>query len=400
MKKSIKKIISLVASTCLVVSLCSFYVSANETETQVQGMGAGSIDDIVSNVASDVSTIETLTTTLNEVTDSTTLLNSETTSIADSTISLNSETTSKVNNTTLETTTSLDSIETTTTDDITTIITTFETTLEETTTSALQQVSNSKNIILDLDISGSMSGTPLDAMKEAAIEFCTKMLNVDPNAKIAIVAFGSTSEVGVQYTSDLDTLIEYIDGLSLMGATNMFESFEDVKILLETGDGDSKNVIIMADGMPNSSPSDYDHTGSYGYSANATLNYDNANLKPLATIYTIGYFHNLSDSEKDDAEPFMKDLASDSTLYYNADVDSINIVFNQIANDIIVKDETITTTSNSNNNVTIGNSSSITNNTTTQAKTDSPQTSDVGISSIAMVSVLTGIVLLVSKKNK
>lgn len=30
----------------------------------------------------------------------------------------------------------------------------------------------------------------------------------------------------------------------------MYDSFEQVKILLETGTGETKSVVIMADGMP------------------------------------------------------------------------------------------------------------------------------------------------------
>ena len=162
------------------------------------------------------------------------------------------------------------------------------------------------DVVLMLDISGSMYGDPMDAMKLAATEICKSFLQNNPTTVISVVVFGSDVKY-LPYSSDLTTLSNYISGLSDDGLTNMYGGMEQVKLILNNSNGERKSVIIMADGIPNEGSSDY--TIDYGYDSyqNAALQFDNENLKTDATVYSIGFFHNQYSAEN---AKFVRDLAS------------------------------------------------------------------------------------------
>ena len=140
-----------------------------------------------------------------------------------------------------------------------------------------------------LDVSGSMSGEPMEAMKDAAVGVCEKFLKADPKTVISVVAFG-TNVQSLRYSSDFTSLAAYIRSLKAYGMTNMSGGMEEVKLILNGSNGKQKSVIIMADGMPNEGGHSYD--ADYGYDGyqNYALNYDNNNLKTAATVYSIGFF--------------------------------------------------------------------------------------------------------------
>ena len=63
-----------------------------------------------------------------------------------------------------------------------------------------------RNIVLLLDISGSMSeDNRINLMKESAIDFCKELLTID-NTKISVVSFDSDAEQVCPLTNDMDLL--------------------------------------------------------------------------------------------------------------------------------------------------------------------------------------------------
>ncbi len=191
------------------------------------------------------------------------------------------------------------------------------------------------DVVLLLDISGSMYGEPMDAMKLAATEICKSFLQNNPTTAISVVAFGSNVEY-LPYSSDLTTLTAYISELSTKGLTNMYGGMEQVKLILNSSNGEKKSVIIMADGMPNSD--DYNYTIDYGYDPeqNAALQFDNENLKTDATVYSIGFFH---DYYSDENAAFIRDLASDAMYsYIVTDSDDLDDAFQMVFQQIVTED--------------------------------------------------------------
>lgn len=239
------------------------------------------------------------------------------------------------------------------------------------------------DVVLMLDISGSMYGDPMDAMKLAATEICKSFLQNNPTTVISVVVFGSDVKY-LPYSSDLTTLSNYISGLSDDGLTNMYGGMEQVKLILNNSNGERKSVIIMADGIPNEGSSDY--TIDYGYDSyqNAALQFDNENLKTDATVYSIGFFHNQYSAEN---AKFVRDLASNPKYsYIVTDKDDLNGAFQMIFQQITEKPEGKTESSVSKDAPVVGTEST-------------PKTSDKSMGVVIAVMALAGLGIVFGKKK-
>ena len=239
------------------------------------------------------------------------------------------------------------------------------------------------DVVLMLDISTSMNGDPMDAMKLAATEICKSFLQNNPTTVISIVVFGSDVEY-LPYSSDLTTLSNYISGLSDDGLTNMYGGMEQVKLILNNSNGERKSVIIMADGIPNKGSSDY--TIDYGYDSyqNAALQFDNENLKTDATVYSIGFFHNQYSAEN---AKFVRDLASNPKYsYIVTDKNDLNGAFQMIFQQITEKPEGKTESSVSKDTPVVGTEST-------------PKTSDKSMGVVIAVMALAGLGIVFGKKK-
>ncbi len=168
------------------------------------------------------------------------------------------------------------------------------------------------DIVLMLDVSGSMETTQLNNLKEAAILVCNTFLTQRTDATVSVVGFDSNIYT-FDKTSDLNTVVAQINSLTSGSATNMYDAMRAVKLILEDSTGAKKAVIIMTDGVPcdgsQKATTDYSHDGyNYDDYQNAALQFDNENLKTDATVYSVGIFD--SRSSASDAA-FVRDLASD-----------------------------------------------------------------------------------------
>lgn len=229
------------------------------------------------------------------------------------------------------------------------------------------------DVVLMLDVSGSMYGDPMEAMKDAAAGICEKFLQADPSTVISIVAFSDDVQY-LQYSSNLTQLVSYIRSLQAGGRTNMYDAMSRVKLILNQSNGKQKSVIIMADGMPNEGSDSYTIDYNYNYDShqNASLQYDNFNLKTAATVYSIGFFEdNYSDS---DAQ-YVRDLASDPKYGYIVEnASDLKGVFTTIFQNISSK--------NPNAAVATGTTA------TTGAVSASPKTGDTGVGMIVGIMFL------------
>lgn len=131
--------------------------------------------------------------------------------------------------------------------------------------SASAAVSNTRYSVLVLDVSGSMSGSPVAELKVAATRFCEEVLkSYRSNNKIAIVSFASYAKTVCDFTDDLTVLTESIDNLYASGSTNLADGLSMAKSLLENVDSKAiKNALVMCDGYPDSTNSSYSVVKSY-----------------------------------------------------------------------------------------------------------------------------------------
>ncbi len=193
--------------------------------------------------------------------------------------------------------------------------------------------------VLVLDDSGSMSGTPSTQMRKAAVKFCNKLLE-SKNNYVAIVKYGSSALIACGFTNNIDYLTSAINtfngnsGVTDMNAGvqmaySMFSVIDDVY---------EKNIVIMSDGLPQSGS--YSSTGKYSsgtYYKYCNVVYDTVSgLWNEYSIYTLGFFHNMSGSTKTFAQTFMSDLQNQG--YYDVvNGDSFEVTFEGLASDILEK---------------------------------------------------------------
>lgn len=202
--------------------------------------------------------------------------------------------------------------------------------------------------VLILDASSSMSGTPASVQREAAIKFCESLISTEGTNYIAIVKLASTSSVGVNFTTDIDTLEDYISSFPANSNTNTNQALEvagDLLANIEDSGNENiiKNIVLCSDGLPQSGSTTSD--GPYTSSDYSTYRYANfayntaTELKENYTIYTLGFFHSLSGSALTFAQKFMKDLATDEDKYYEVtDVDDLVFMFGELAGDLATID--------------------------------------------------------------
>lgn len=207
--------------------------------------------------------------------------------------------------------------------------------------------------VVALDVSGSMDITDdkgvssLQYEKDAAKSFCDSVLKNEDD-KIAIVKFDDSASQVCEFTNDLDLLHKSIDELETWGGTDFTTAFQASKSVLDTeaakGVKFERNIVFCSDGLPEYGETldTYEYTaedlGDTFYSdiylyANAALKYDNEQVKPDTTVYTIGFYTTMTDEEKKFPTRLMKDLSSGGSSIASTPEELVE-QFNKFAEDI------------------------------------------------------------------
>ncbi|WP_026526327.1 leucine-rich repeat protein [Butyrivibrio sp. VCD2006] len=196
----------------------------------------------------------------------------------------------------------------------------------------------SHQIVLLLDVSGSMAGKAMTEMKKACNNFIGDILSEDPNAGISIVTFANsvTSYMfsGEYFSSDQGELCSIISQLNASGGTGMYNGMVEAdEILSQFGTADHKFIITMADGLPNQGGTYYgsDARFSDGYEAGVYKVF--SEIESNYEMYSLGFFHSMSDYEKQHAGEFMSSLAN-RAYFEVTDADLISFTFEEIASNI------------------------------------------------------------------
>lgn len=179
---------------------------------------------------------------------------------------------------------------------------------------------NERDIVLVLDVSGSMAGNPLEETKKASTKFVNTILNADTRA--GIVVYGNHADRLSDFSNNNSALTDLISNINTGGLTNIEEGLTEARAMLDQSNAKKKIIVLMSDGEPN--------VGKIG---NELIDYADELKNEGIIIYTLGFFEGLG-SYKHSAQLLMEEIARDGCHYEVADADDLVFFFGDVADQI------------------------------------------------------------------
>ena len=174
-----------------------------------------------------------------------------------------------------------------------------------------------RDTVLILDDSYSMNGTPLTELKKAAIKFCKNVLEANGNNRIALVIYEAGTTV-YDFTTDITSLTASINAMRGYGNyTNTNYALQKANALIAKSNADVKSVVLMTDGVPTCGDSDVKTAA--------------AAVRSHATLFTLGFFHNISGSNKTRAQQLLQAIKSEEYYYEVKDGSKLDESFFEIS---------------------------------------------------------------------
>lgn len=179
--------------------------------------------------------------------------------------------------------------------------------------------SDERDIVLVLDTSGSMDGTPIAETKKAAEKFVDTVLEED--ASIGIVSYDSNAFMLSNFNRSKSFLNDTIQNLNSGGRTNIEAGLAEAHKMLNQSKAKKKIIVLMSDGAPNE-----------GKRGEDLITYANELKKEGIYIYTLGFFNEVDN--KSSAQDLMEKIASEGYHYEVDKADHLVYFFDDIANQI------------------------------------------------------------------
>lgn len=180
--------------------------------------------------------------------------------------------------------------------------------------------SSERDIVLVLDVSGSMNGTPLDETKEASQKFINTVLRQD--ASIGIVAYDNQANMVSNFNMNESYLTNVVSELNAGGGTNIEAGLSTANDMLKSSNAKKKIIVLMSDGEPND-----------GKVGDALIEYAKTIKDEGIYIYTLGFFESLGGG-KSSAQLLMEGIASEGYHYEVDDADKLVFFFEDIADQL------------------------------------------------------------------
>jgi tight adherence protein B len=113
-------------------------------------------------------------------------------------------------------------------------------------TSSVEAVpSDDLEVVLVLDVSGSMAGNPLAAAQSAALSFIDQM---PPGVSVAVITFANTTSVASPFTTDSEVTATAILGLRAAGETALYDGLAIAGDQFDSISNTRRSVILLSDG--------------------------------------------------------------------------------------------------------------------------------------------------------
>ena len=155
----------------------------------------------------------------------------------------------------------------------------------------------SKDVVLLLDVSGSMNGK-MDTLKESAKSFTNGMGGRLSNTRISIITYDNNTYEKTNFTTDRCYLSKKIDTLTSGGGTAYYIALSAANAKLQNSEADFKAIVLFSDGEPND-----DQTRISTYAATLRKSYE---------IYTVGLLSNQAQRD------VLVDVAGSEEHYFEA----------------------------------------------------------------------------------
>lgn len=180
--------------------------------------------------------------------------------------------------------------------------------------------SDERDIVLVLDSSASMDGTPMEETQKAATKFINTILKED--ASIGVVTYADNADKLSDFSIDKNHLTEMVADISSGGNTNMESGLAEAKSMLDKSSAKKKIIVLMSDGEPNN-----------GKEGEELISYADEIKSDDIWIYTLGFFENMNQN-KSSAQNLMEHLASEGCHYEVSSADDLVFFFEDIADQI------------------------------------------------------------------
>lgn len=181
--------------------------------------------------------------------------------------------------------------------------------------------SEERDVVLVLDASGSMSGTPMEETKKASKKFITTVFEQD--ASVGIVTYNSSAHKVANFCRNTQYLNNIIDALNTGSSTNIEDGLKQAEEMLKTSKAKKKLIVLMSDGLPND-----------GKEGDDLIAYANQLKSQGIYIYTLGFFSAVESSYKDEAQHLMEAIASEGCHFEVDNADDLVYFFEDIASQI------------------------------------------------------------------
>lgn len=173
----------------------------------------------------------------------------------------------------------------------------------------------SRDVALILDVSGSMSGDPIDQMKEAAQGFLDTA--VGGGAQVGLVSYSGEAQVLEKLDSSATALSAAVSDLSSGGNTNIEDGLVKGEQVLSAGNADRRIIVLMSDGAPNE-----------GKTGDGLIAYADELKERGYKIYTVGF------NEGPEGYSLLSQIASEGCHYEVQNATDLEGFFTDIADEI------------------------------------------------------------------